>query len=154
MARKKLVIDESSIEEANMTPMIDVTFQLLIFFMVCTEMRKLDDMEDLHLPKAEHAALDKNPPKERISINILPGPGGEGARYYIGGVEMTLDQIEVILFTESKLMGSKKGDWSERPVLIRGDMEVQYQFIQGIMERCMKKGIYRLSFATAKPEAK
>src|SRR5687767_2714354 len=56
----------------DMTPMIDVTFQLIIFFMLLMDM-STKDLEELVLPKAHSASPDKPDPKDqRPVLNILP----------------------------------------------------------------------------------
>ncbi|MEO0662385.1 MAG: biopolymer transporter ExbD, partial [Planctomycetota bacterium] len=49
--------------DMDMTPMIDVVFLLIIFFMVITDLTQRD-LEDLHLPLAEQATPDKPDPDE------------------------------------------------------------------------------------------
>jgi len=53
----------------DLTPMIDIVFQLIIFFMVVTEMAS-KDLEDVTLPRANHAIADEDPPSDRMVINI------------------------------------------------------------------------------------
>jgi hypothetical protein len=55
--------------ELNMTPMIDVVFNLIIFFMVITDMSQ-KDLEFLVLPRATIAIIDV-PPENRIIVNVV-----------------------------------------------------------------------------------
>ncbi len=56
--------------EMDMTPMIDVVFLLIIFFMIITDLTQ-KDLEDLELPMVNHAVEDKPNPKDwRPIINI------------------------------------------------------------------------------------
>ncbi|HED65639.1 MAG TPA: biopolymer transporter ExbD, partial [Planctomycetes bacterium] len=48
--------------EMNMTPMIDVVFLLIIFFMIITDLTQAD-LEQLQLPEAKSAVEDKPDPK-------------------------------------------------------------------------------------------
>ena len=56
--------------EMDMTPMIDCVFLLLIFFVLVIDLSQ-KDLEDLILPKAEHAEPDDSPPDVRPIINIM-----------------------------------------------------------------------------------
>ena len=56
--------------EMDMTPMIDVVFNLIIFFMVITDMTQ-KDLEYLILPKAELAEVDEGKDRERLVLNIV-----------------------------------------------------------------------------------
>ena len=56
--------------EMDMTPMIDVVFNLIIFFMVITDMTQ-QDLEYLVLPRAQEAQEDPGDDPERLIINIV-----------------------------------------------------------------------------------
>ena len=58
------------ITELNMTPMIDVVFLLITFFMLVTEITRQDDVEDLQLPDITTAVDDDDPDPGRLVINI------------------------------------------------------------------------------------
>lgn len=58
----------------NMTPMIDVVFLLIIFFMVITDLTQ-QDLEELELPVAQHATEDKPDPDEWRPILNIPHDG-------------------------------------------------------------------------------
>ena len=53
----------------NMTPMIDIVFQLIIFLMLATEISQIE-LADLILPKASDGIVDRNPDKDRLIVNI------------------------------------------------------------------------------------
>ena len=72
MAKKKVRQRNTGPEydlDINLTPMIDVVFNLIIFFMVITDMTQ-QDLEYLILPRAELANPDEGEDKDRIIINI------------------------------------------------------------------------------------
>ncbi|MDQ7779601.1 MAG: biopolymer transporter ExbD [Planctomycetota bacterium] len=60
---------EVELPELNMTPMIDVIFQLLIFFMLVTSMES-SDVEALVVPKAIKAVEDKEKSDKRIMVSV------------------------------------------------------------------------------------
>ena len=57
--------------DMDMTPMIDVVFLLIIFFMIITDLTQ-QDLEDLELPMAMHAVADKPDPDEWRPIDQHP----------------------------------------------------------------------------------
>jgi len=69
MARRRQKADNADVE-INMTPMIDVVFNLIIFFMVITDMTQ-QELEYLILPKADLASEDKGEDKDRLIVNIV-----------------------------------------------------------------------------------
>jgi len=56
--------------DVNLTPMIDVVFNLIIFFMVITDMTQ-QDLEYLILPKADEAEEDPGDDPERLIVNVI-----------------------------------------------------------------------------------
>jgi len=139
-------------EEVNLTPMIDVTFQLLIFFMVTSEMANLDNIKELQLPKADEATPDESPPPDRLVINVLPQKDDiKGVRYIIAGQERDFDALTLLIYYESKLSRGND-DFSSRPVLIRADENVSYIHIQRLMNMLMNEKIWKLSFGAAKEQ--
>ena len=70
MAKKKTPTDASD-AEINMTPMIDVVFNLIIFFMIVTDMTQ-KTLENLTLPNSTEAVEDTGDESERrVVINIV-----------------------------------------------------------------------------------
>jgi len=69
MAKKKGISADTE-TQLDMTPIIDIVFNLVIFFMVITDMTQ-QDLEFLALPKAPMAVEDKGEDKERLIINII-----------------------------------------------------------------------------------
>ena len=56
----------------NMTPMIDVVFQLLIFFLVSSHIAKHEAQMALPLPIADSGTDDQESTRPRVTINVLP----------------------------------------------------------------------------------
>lgn len=140
--RKKLKIDDA---EGDMTAMIDCVFLLLIFFMLISEITQAD-LEQMQLPKAEMAAPDERPPRDRLVINIVKQePNNERVRdgmVKIQGRSYGLGSTELIakLVYEADPNGDnsdrdEKGI-SKRPLLIRCDRRVHYLYFQQILMLC------------------
>ncbi|MCB9894661.1 MAG: biopolymer transporter ExbD [Planctomycetes bacterium] len=67
----------------DLTPMIDVTFQLLIFFILCTRFRVDENNMRADLPKTD-GMLDKpSPPKEQVTIYCVWDDGAQANQYVI-----------------------------------------------------------------------
>jgi biopolymer transport protein ExbD len=120
--------------------------------MVTSEMAKLDNIKELHLPQADAATPDESPPPDRLVINVLPQKEDKsGVRYIIGGDERDMDGLTQLIYRESKLSRGND-DFSSRPVLIRADQNVSYKHIQKLMDMLMREKIWKLSFGAAKKE--
>ncbi|MFW6107241.1 MAG: ExbD/TolR family protein [bacterium] len=131
--------------ELNMTPMIDVVFLLITFFMVVTEITRQDEIEDLELPDVKADKVDENPDPERLVINVL----ADGT-YIIAGREVGEKDVFDALAVEARLSRKKGTEVSNRTVLVKADKRTPYRFIERIMQMCThnKIRIWRLAFGT------
>jgi biopolymer transport protein ExbD len=65
--------DQGSPLDPDLTPMIDMVFQLIIFFIVVIDFTQ-KDLEDLEPPKVRYGAVEDKPDPERLLINVTrPG---------------------------------------------------------------------------------
>ena len=138
MKRTKLQPPEG--EGINMTPMIDVVFQLLIFFMLCSDMSSVE-MADLTLPRVSEAKPDEGE-AGRQTINI-----DRNGNVKVGAYYLTMDQLEREVLSVVAAAYKKKGSTlSSKPVLIRADSETKFGVVQEVMRRCVMHKIYKISF--------
>ena len=135
--------------EMNMTPMIDVVFLLIIFFMIITDLTQ-QDLEELKLPEARSAIEDKPDPKVVRPIINIPQTGRMIAKKEVkydpeeDGDDMS--RLERYLADQSSMMPKKMDDevgvpLPDNPLMIRADKFTEFKYIQRIMEICGKKGI-------------
>jgi biopolymer transport protein ExbD len=148
--------------EMDMTPMIDVVFQLIIFFVLITDMTQ-SELEELKLPVAKNAVQDKPDPSiVRPVLNILPdGTMIQKKRELYNPEKGDLTEVERYLADQARLMpqeldkalGVKLPD---NPLLIRADKNTEFKNIQKVMEICGKKGIqiWKLQLAASEDPAK
>ena len=148
--------------EMDMTPMIDVVFQLIIFFILITDMSQ-SDLEELRLPIAQNAIEDKPDPKVvRPVINILPDGTMITKRRKLYTPEADdMKEVERFLADQARLMPKEldrevKIELPRNPLLIRADKNSEFKYIQRIMEVCGKKGIqiWKLQLADSEEPAK
>jgi len=118
--------------------MIDVVFQLIIFFIVTMKMEK-DVNEEIELWEAQHGpAIEKREPRTTI-VEV-------DKRGWISmhGAQLTKRQLQNILRAKHGRVGSTF------PVLIRGDYRTRHEDIRSVMDICTGIGIWRISFAAIK----
>ena len=145
--------------EMNMTPMIDVVFLLIIFFMIITDMTQ-KELEDLELPKAENAVADTPDPKEFrpiINIKIDGTIWVKRQLYYNPEEDDQYQKLRAWLSDVAKRM--KKEPYMgmllpDEPLLIRADMNTPFKFIQKVMEQCGYQDIqiWKVQLAAAETE--
>ncbi len=134
--------------EMNMTPMIDVVFLLIIFFMIVTDLTQ-KEIEDLVLPKADMATKDENPPEKRMIINITRPGNYIVLRKDFGVVDDCLEQIRNHLSYMVNFFDREDDGCSKQPILIRSDKHTEFKYIQKIMQICGEEGIkiYKIELA-------
>ncbi|MBK8181111.1 MAG: biopolymer transporter ExbD [Planctomycetes bacterium] len=137
--------------EMDMTPMIDVVFQLIIFFMLITDMSQ-KELEELYLPQAKVAVADKPDPNEqRPIVNILTDgqivvkrevlydPKNDDKykklKEYLGRAAAKMPKGPIF---EDQPNGPQAPKY---PLLIRADQATPMKYVQKVMEVCGMQGI-------------
>jgi biopolymer transport protein ExbD len=126
----------------SMTPMIDIVFLLIIFFMCVTEISKLE-IESLTLPEAS-MARDNDPTPPRLTVNVM-----RNGSYRVGGEDYSSSELK-LLVARRVIAGERdaKGH-SDLAVRIRADAHVPYKYVQRVMNQCSKARIWQLSFGVS-----
>lgn len=155
MAKAKEPDDPNDGIGFNMTPMIDVVFQLIIFLMLANDLSR-KEIEDLTLPDAFHATEDKGEKeKQRVIVNLLRNEGGQPPTLKVKGQEMDLTTFQQFLFPiADRFREEEQPRASEVYVLIRADRKSRWQDVQWVMQACAdpKLKVYKLQFATTNPD--
>lgn len=144
MPRRKLP-EEQKVEGGNLTPLIDVVFQLLVFFMLVMDMSKAE-IESLTLPSANKASKEKFSDPLMLLINIRDdGTVKIGGRtFWTPKMKQNCDKIEN-LFEERRAntkYQENPGDdnWVKYPILIRADRSTPFEHVQKILMIATKHG--------------
>lgn len=138
MARKRTLPGEMEQVTFDMTPMIDIVFQLIIFFMITTDMSKAQ-IEPLTLPIASKAIKDKQPDTMTLVVNIMKDGAVkiDGKLYWSAkkGDEATkLENLFENRRTRKEYQEvAGKADWVKYPVLVRCDRSTAFEHLQRIM---------------------
>jgi biopolymer transport protein ExbD len=159
--------DDEQEMEMNMTPMIDVVFLLIIFFMVITDLTQ-QDLEELKLPTAQNAQPDKPKPDEfRPVVNIKQDGSIWVKRKAIYDPENPDDykMVREYLSDVAKMMEREKFDGTPttrndpnsipgEALLVRADQFSAFKHTQKVMEQCGYKGIqiWKLQLAASESE--
>ena len=122
-------------EGVNLTPLIDIVFLLLIFFMVSTTFTKETRLE-LDLPKAEKGEAAQSHPFEIV----LDGNG----RVLLAEQRFDLDERVKIM----SALGELKQQYPDTPLVLVADANAAHQSVISIMDMAGKAGISQLSLAT------
>lgn len=119
---------QETLPELNLTPMIDIVFLLIIFFMVGTKFAELERNVKLEVPRVGHlGALTQEPDKRVINV------------YHDGTI--VIDRNEVSL---DELIGQLREAVDQYPqigVIVRGDAEGPFQNVATVLTAVREAGV-------------
>jgi len=124
--------DDDQAAEVNMTPIIDMVFLLLIFFLVATKFADVERDVRIKPPSSRNARAITEIPSE-IIINIT----NEG-RMLIAGQERGLGDIDQLLAKATAA------------VVMRGDRAAILQYAVNVLDLCEKHGVAHAYLTTSK----
>jgi biopolymer transport protein ExbD len=124
-----------ALDSLNLTPLIDVVFLLLIFFLVATRFAQDDRELPVQLPSAASAVPMTAEPTELV-VNV-----DAGGQYMIRGERMALNKVE------STLRRAVTDNPINQIVIIRGDRNVAFQAVVSVLDLCTKLKVpsYKIS---------
>jgi biopolymer transport protein ExbD len=123
-----------TLNEINITPLLDLAFVLLIIFIITTPL--LEQGMDLSLPHEAGRPDTKVSPNDIVTVEV-----NASGQYMINSRIAPLDQVELALrekFAKNKNM----------VVYIRADENGPYKHVAAILQRCDRNGISRISLRT------
>jgi len=120
-----------------MTPMIDVVFQMIIFFIVTM---KMDDNinEEITLEDAKDGPLYKGEDPTTMVIEV-----DRRGWLSINNVQLSDNKLREIIHGRFRRRGMF-------PVMIRADRRTQHKDVRKVMDMCTETGIWRIDFAAIK----
>ena len=128
-------------DSINLTPLIDVVFLLLIFFMVSTTFTKETHLE-IDLPEATGEPLAEQSKQIEILINSEGG-------YAVNGESVINKKIDTLKAAIEKIA---QGD-NKLPMIITADASTPYQAVVTAMDAAGQLGFINLSMTTKNPQA-
>jgi biopolymer transport protein ExbD len=118
----------------NLTPMIDIVFNLIIFFMVGARFTDLERKVDLSVPEvADIRTLTPTP--EKRTINVY-----RDGRLELDGEPVSVDQLILRLSDAQR-------QYAELGVNVRGDGEGPFQNVATVLTACRQAGISELGIS-------
>ena len=130
--------------EVNLTPLIDVVFLLLIFFMVTTTFDK-DAKININLPTSENATASAS--KLPLEV-IIDGQG----KYFVEGREVLNNKPETLFRAMTQAL-NERGDKAP-PLIISADAGTNYQSVVTAMDIAGRLGLTNFSMATSQSKRK
>ncbi len=129
--------------ELNLTPLIDVVFLLLIFFMVTTTFDR-DAKIKINLPTTTNAVSEAQ--KNTLEL-LIDGKGN----YFVDGREVLNNQPETLFRAMSQALDERG---KNPPLIISSDASSSYQSVVTAMDIAGRLGLTNFSLATAQSKKK
>ena len=121
----------------DLTPMIDMVFNLLIFFMVVSQFASAERDLKVVLPDGSEAMPLTVKPRE-IFINV-----DQGGRYFVRSQQVTADELSELL------VQAALNNPASQSVIIRADKSADWDHVATAMRLCNQAGIRDYSAALA-----
>ena len=125
--------------DVNLTPLIDVVFLLLIFFMVSTTFQRETEIS-IDLPEASGPQMQSDKKEIEISIDAK-------GRYFVNKKEVVNTQVETL----KRAIQEAAGDQKKPHVILSADRMTPHQAVITAMDAARQLGFVSMTFATTKP---
>lgn len=119
----------------NLTPMIDIVFLLIIFFMVGTQFAEQERLFDVQVPSVSDAPPLTDRPDE-IVVNVSTG-----------GEVSIRNEILSIAALETRL-ATARTSYPDQAVVVRGSGPDPYQHVMDVLAACHRAKIQHISLAS------
>ncbi|QBG48732.1 biopolymer transporter ExbD [Verrucomicrobia bacterium S94] len=127
----------------NMTPMIDVVFQMIIFFVCTAQLEREQFSEWINLPDSPNApemAQEKDPRTITIEVD-------DQGKIMIGRTPLSVSRLRKIL---KKTVADYGVYGPSIPIRIRADAASQHSNVRKVMDVCTESGLYKIAFIAVK----
>ena len=125
----------------NMTPLIDVVFQLIIFFLVSSHLAKQEVQLELPLPTAVSGQEPVEVDVPRVTINVIAED-----QLTLNGRTVAVGELR------ERLEAIRRDEGEDVEVRIRSARDVPYRQIEPILLACARAGVWNVKFAVYRAE--
>ncbi len=137
--------------EPNLTPILDMVFQLITFFMLVINFRATDFNKEVELPVVGSAApADEDLQGQMLVLNVTT----DGTVIARGKPQLSLKNFLVNEMRGFEIMA--KGDGGDPPevtVVVRADRDLTFRVLNGVMDTCKSVGYSQFVFVVMRAKA-
>ena len=126
--------------EVNLTPLIDVVFLLLIFFMVSTTFDRHAKLK-VSLPEASTKATQQQNDPLVLSIDAK-------GNYFLNERQIVNQQLSTLKQAILKTLSETNANIEDVSLVLRADANTQHQSVVRAMDAASQLGLTKLSIAT------
>jgi biopolymer transport protein ExbD len=126
--------------EGDLTPMIDMTFQLIAFFMVLINFTQSEQNEKVVLPLSELAKPPEGPLESPITLHLT-----RDSSVVIGGQEVSIPALSPFLIRERNALEIQGKSTDDATIVIRGDKKAATGRVQELIKICQDNGFEKFA---------
>jgi biopolymer transport protein ExbD len=138
MKFKRTVYNVSA--EPDMTPMIDMTFQLIAFFMVLLNFGEGEVDARIKLPSSQLA----KPPEERVQAPIVLQLTSDD-KVIFSGDALPISALDRPLRRERRVLELSGGNVADATVILRADASAKTGVVQEVIQKCQDNGFEKFA---------
>jgi biopolymer transport protein ExbD len=130
----------TKVAEGDMTSMIDMVFQLIIFFMVLINFSQEDQNEKIKLPSSELAKPADVPLEHPIFLNL-----DFNGTVYMGAEVATVAGLRPLLQVEADALKAKGHSAKDANIIIRAHQNTAGGLVQELIKKCQEVGFEKFA---------
>ncbi len=131
---------QEDLAEGDMTPMIDMVFQLIAFFMVIINFTEAEQDARIQIPISEMAKPPETPFEEQLTLQLT-----RDEHVIYAGDEIPMDQMPGVLNRERDLLERQNKQVADATVIIRADGRAKHGVVQQLIKACQDVGFERFA---------
>ncbi|WFB35613.1 biopolymer transporter ExbD [Kiritimatiellota bacterium B12222] len=125
---------QRTVESVNLTPMIDIVFQMIIFFVFTLDLEREKFDEDITIPDAPNAQEIKEFEPATVYPQVLKD----------GQIQVGTAIYDPASF-QNLIRGTVKRFGQKVPVMIYADGQTKHKDIKRVMDICSSEGLYKIN---------
>ena len=128
--------------ELDMTPMIDVVFQRIIFFVTTIDMENKALETNVRMAMSPHGPVEEQKDPRTVTVDVE-----KDGTIRVAKTQVTTGQLVTIL------RNARINSGPTTPVVIRADSDVIHEYVYEVMRACGQAKLWKIRFAALKEKA-
>ncbi|MBL9141172.1 MAG: biopolymer transporter ExbD [Phycisphaerae bacterium] len=117
--------------EANLTPLIDMAFLLIVFFVLVSQISSIENLP-LELPRPSDNAARRPGDDPRVVVNVVPAADGAAAGYQLGRSEFAASTAGLAQLAKTISEAMRKQPATE--INVRADRSTEFRWVQPVLD--------------------